>query len=106
MPDAKVTCIGFEQPPVGSIPGYADELHRKLSRRLGPDLLSDDPGRAQARSGPGAAGPIYVQSDYPSGSNDQEQGLSRLGRWNPQRTAIDTTGAPLVDDAHRDRGGS
>ena len=36
--------IGFEQPPQGNLPGYADDLHEHLHERLG-KILSDDPDR-------------------------------------------------------------
>lgn len=99
----KVTClvtihgIGFEQPPVGQVPGYADELHKKLKVAL-PDLLSDDPNRQ--RTVPGEAGAIYVQSEYPTGSGDRNEGLRRLGRWDLTHRTIDAAGAPLVDKEH------
>ena len=102
----KVTClltihgIGFQQPPVGQMPGYADSLHRNLKRAL-PDLLSDDPGRQ--RTEPGEAGAIYVQSEYPTASRDREEGLRRLGVWDLTRRSINRDAAPLVDDAHKDR---
>lgn len=68
--------IGFQQPPMGDVPGYADGLHQRLRRILG-DELNDDPGRQ--RSQPGEAGPVYVQSSWPPGSNNLEAGLERLG---------------------------
>jgi len=102
----KVTClvtihgIGFQQPPVGDIPGYADKLHANLKREL-KELLSDDPGRQRTR--PGEAGAIYVQSEYPTGTGDRMEGMRRLGVWDQTRTFIDTTDAPLVDAEHADR---
>ena len=102
----KVTClvtihgIGFQQPPVGDIPGYADKLHANLKREL-KELLSDDPGRQRTR--PGEAGAIYVQSEYPTGTGDRMEGMRRLGVWDHTRTSIDTTDAPLVDAEHADR---
>lgn len=99
----KVTClltihgIGFQQPPVGNIPGYADNLHRNLESELG-DKLSHDPGRP-----PNEAGAIYVQSEYPTASRNRNEGLRRLGVWDLTRSTIDITNAPLVDDAHRYR---
>ena len=102
----KVTClvtihgIGFQQPPVGDIPGYADGLHGNLKKAL-PELLSDDPGRQ--RSDPGEAGAIYAQSEYPTASHKREEGLRRLGVWDPTRRTIKIDGAPLVEDALKDR---
>jgi hypothetical protein len=85
--------IGFQQPPNGQ-PGYADDLHQRLSRRLGPSVLGDDPGRRRSR--PGEAGPIYVQSSWPPWTNQTEPGLKRLGFWDrAQPRTIDVTGAPL-----------
>jgi len=89
--------IGFEQAPddAQGIPGYADGLHANLARALGPEVLSDDPGRI-----PGGHGAIYVQSLWPeqtSGQPTREQGLARLGQWAPDGT-LDTTQAPLVTD--------
>src|SRR2546428_6584397 len=98
----KVTClltihgIGFQQPPVGDVPGYADGLHANLKAHL-LDLLSDDPGRQRTRPGEGT---IYVQSEYPTGSGNRDQGLRRLGQWDQTRRTINTKDAPLVDQAH------
>jgi hypothetical protein len=87
--------IGFEQPPVGDIPGYADTLHERLSRFLDASLLSDDPGRQ--RTTRGQAGPIYVQSSWPPSSMNTEAGLSRLGTWQQSRVrVVDGSKAPLV----------
>jgi hypothetical protein len=102
----KVTClltihgIGFQQPPVGDVPGYADNLHRNLKKAL-PDLVSDDPGRQ--RSQPGEAGAIYAQSEYPTASHKREEGLRRLGVWDQTHRTIKIDDAPLVDEAHKDR---
>jgi len=41
--------IGFQQPPVGETPGYADMLHEHLSEHLDASLLSDDPHRSRSR---------------------------------------------------------
>ncbi len=86
--------IGFQQPPNGQ-PGYADDLHERLSRRLGASVLGDDPGRRRSR--PGESGPIYVQSSWPPWTNQTEPGLRRLGTWDrAQPRTIDITGAPLT----------
>lgn len=96
----KLTClltvhgIGFQQPPVGAVPGYADGLHAKLKAHL-PDLLADDPNRQ--------SGPIYVQSEYPTGTHNAALGLQRLGVWDVPRNTIDWSNAPLVDEAHKDQ---
>jgi len=77
--------IGFQQPPKGGIPGYADGLHERLRVRLG-DALGDDPNRER--------GPVYVQSTWPADSRAVEPGLQRLGtlitaggRWRTEVTA-------------------
>lgn len=89
--------IGFEQPPLPDIPGYADNLHKMLSNHLDTSLLSDDPQRL--RSKPGENGPIYVQSCWPPGSNNSEMGLARLGTWAGQDfRSLDITHAPLICD--------
>jgi hypothetical protein len=104
--ERRVTClvtihgIGFQQPPVGDIPGYADKLHANLKRKL-KDLLSDDPGRERTR--PGEAGTIYVQSEYPTGTGDRKEGMRRLGVWDQTHSSIDMTDAPLVDKGYIDR---
>ena len=87
--------IGFQQPPLDGVAGYADDLHQNLSEHLDATLLGDDPNRR--RSQRGEAGPIYVQSSWPPGSDNTEAGLARLGTWGDMKTrAIDTTNAPLV----------
>jgi hypothetical protein len=58
--------IGFQQPPEGGRPGYADALHAGLRRVLG-DALGDDPERP---------GPVYVTSKL----GDPAGGLARLRR--------------------------
>lgn len=63
--------IGFQQPPLDGVPGYADDLHRRLRAGLG-DALGDDPNRDP--------GPVYVQSSWPPESHAVEPGLERLGR--------------------------
>lgn len=65
--------IGFQQPPLDGVSGYADDLHERLRAGLGASL-GDDPNRA--------AGPVYVQSDWPPESQRSEAGLERLGRLN------------------------
>src|SRR5947209_1872086 len=99
--EPRITClvtihgIGFQQRPVGDIPGYADTLHERLSRYLDASILSDDPNRSRTRRG--EAGPIYVQSSWPPDSLDTEAGLRRLGTWAQSLTrAVDGSGAPLV----------
>jgi len=62
--------IGFQQPPVRGLPGYADVLHRSLGADLG-DLLGNDPHRE-----PGVNGPVYVMSARP-GTREREWGLKR-----------------------------
>ncbi|GAC1523682.1 MAG: hypothetical protein NVS2B16_31980 [Chloroflexota bacterium] len=102
--DRAVTCIvtihgvGFQQPPLADgSPGYADKLHAALSHEMGPDLLSDDPGRQRSR--PGEKGPIYVQSHWPPGQLSTEPGLERLGSWtDDQRRLVDPTGHPLLGE--------
>jgi hypothetical protein len=37
--------VGFMQPPMHGIPGYADGLHEHLSTYLDEQLLGDDPLR-------------------------------------------------------------
>lgn len=87
--------IGFQQRPIDGTPGYADGLHEHLRRGLG-DLLNDDSKRN--RTQPGEAGPIYVCSSWPPGSDLEEAGLVRLGSWKPGISGIDATGAPLGGD--------
>lgn len=87
--------IGFQQPPLDGISGYADDLHQNLSKYLSADLLGDDPTREREQRGEN--GPIYVQSSWPPASNQAEAGLARLGAWGvPPSRAIDATKAPLV----------
>jgi hypothetical protein len=87
--------IGFQQPPVDGAPGYADGLHEHLRQGLG-DTLNDDPNRIRSR--PGEAGPIYVSSSWPPGSDLEEAGLVRLGSWKAGISGIDTRNAPLGGD--------
>jgi hypothetical protein len=63
--------IGFQQPPAGGVPGYADDLHERLRGALG-NALGDDPNRER--------GPVYVHSTWPPQSHAIEPGLERLGR--------------------------
>lgn len=81
--------IGFQQPPRDRIPGYADGLHGNLSRefRARGGLLGGDPERGY--------GPVYVRSAKP-GTRDTEWGLSRLGTWNADGSAVDIADAPLT----------
>jgi hypothetical protein len=65
--------IGFQQPPLDGVTGYADELHERLRAALGASL-GDDPNRD--------GGPVYVQSTWPPESERSEAGLERLGRLN------------------------
>jgi hypothetical protein len=65
--------IGFEQPPEGGRPGYADGLHAALHAVLG-DRLGDDPER------PGSAGPVYVTSHV---DGSRAEGLARLRPGRP-----------------------
>src|SRR5690242_18594308 len=92
--------IGFQQPPLNGVAGYADDLHLNLSQHLDATLLSDDPNRQ--RSQRAESGPIYVQGTWPTGSDHTEAGLARLGPWGDIKTrAIDTAGAPLVASDER-----
>jgi hypothetical protein len=81
--------IGFQQPPMPGVPGYADVLHHNLGAELG-DLLGDDPKRE-----PGQTGPVYVMSARP-GTRETEWGLKRLGHWRDGRLNI--AGMPLAED--------
>ena len=81
--------IGFQQRPVNGTPGYADGLHEHLRSGLG-NLLNDDPRRAR--------GPGYVCSAWPPGTDNEEEGLKRLGSWKPGIAGIDYTDAPLGGD--------
>jgi len=94
--------VGFEQPPLIGVPGYADTpgyadaLHEHLRRHLYPTILGDDPLRQ--RRHPGENGPIYVQSVWPPDSHCREGGLRRLGTWDEQhRSQVDVAAAPLGD---------
>lgn len=61
--------IGFQQPPLHGVPGYADRpgyadhLHSNLSKYLDDTMLTDDPQRL--RNQRGESGPVYVQSYWP-----------------------------------------
>lgn len=57
--------IGFQQPPEGGNPGYADALHENLRAALA-GQLGDDPNRR---------GPVYVRSEW---GGSRAQGLARL----------------------------
>lgn len=65
--------IGFEQPPRGGLPGYADHLHQLLRAVLGP-RLGDDPDRWAATQ---VSSPVYVQSSW---QGVQSAGLARLDK--------------------------
>ena len=92
--------IGFEQPPDGDIPGYADDLHQHLSKYLDETLLGDDPHRQRGERG--VNGPVYVQSWYPPGTDHAKSGLTRLGTWTgAEHRSIDVTHAPLVNGDQR-----
>lgn len=92
--------IGFQQPPLVGVAGYADDLHQHLSTYLDATLLGDDPHRTRSRHGEN--GPIYVQSSWPPNSTQSEAGLARLGAWSDVRSrAIDTAHAPLVTGSAR-----
>jgi len=81
--------IGFQQPPHDGVPGYADGLHAHLDRVLRDKgvRLGSDPSRGH--------GPVYVRSAKP-GTRDTEWGLSRLGTWNADGTAVGIADAPLT----------
>ena len=83
--------IGFQLRP--SAPnvqdGYADALHAALGRELPAGMLGDDPNRP--------AGPVYVESSWPAGSDKTEPGLARLGTW--KGNSVDIERAPLVRGA-------
>jgi hypothetical protein len=66
--------IGFQQPPKGSTPGYADALHEHLRKPLG-KRLGDDPNRPHP---PG--GPVYVSSES---DGSPSEGLGRLDKDRP-----------------------
>ncbi len=104
--DSPVIClvaihgIGFQQPPLGNIPGYADRLHEHLSKHLDETLLCDDPQRS--RNQRGENGPIYVQSVWPPNTHCREAGLRRLGTWDTnQPMKVDGSDAPLSDGKGR-----
>jgi hypothetical protein len=98
-----VTCvvtihgIGFQVPPQDDrhIPGYADELHLRLSKALESTStpLGDDPGR-----GAGIRGPVYVHSNWPPGSGNIELGIGRLGKWISTGPGKVDTAQKFVDD--------
>ena len=92
--------VGFMQPPINGIPGYADGLHQHLSKYLDENLLGDDPNRQ--RNQRGQNGPIYVQSYWPPGSSSTEPALARLGAWGNERSKIiDISRAPLGEGKAR-----
>jgi hypothetical protein len=104
--DPKYICVvtihgvGFMQPPINGIPGYADGLHQHLSKYLDEHLLGDDPKRQ--RNQRGQNGPIYVQSYWPPGSSSTEPALARLGAWGNERAKIiDISRAPLGEGKAR-----
>jgi hypothetical protein len=70
--------IGFQQPPdAAGTPGtgYADDLHDNLAGVLG-EKLGTDPNRTR--------GGVYVASQWPrQGVPSREEGLKRLGSWDP-----------------------
>ncbi|WP_220194982.1 hypothetical protein [Ktedonospora formicarum] len=103
MEHQELTClvtihgIGFQQPPIGRISGYADRLHAHLNKHLNDSQLSSDPLRDYCTRA-GGDGPIYVQSCWPSGTRHREAGLARLGVWSQgSHSQIDTTNAPLTN---------
>ena len=88
--------VGFEQPPMNGIPGYADSLHEHLSKYLDETLLGDDPKRERVRRG--QSGPIYIQGFWPPGSQSAEPELARLGQWDESRSRIiDIDKTPLAE---------
>ena len=98
-----ITCIvtihgiGFQEPPLDGVAGYADDLHMNLCSALnqdGDELLSDDPGRQQYQVGTSV--PIYVQSVWPPQSLRREDGLKRLGSWDEDHLTVSVADAPLV----------
>lgn len=95
--------IGFEQPPDGDTPGYADDLHQRLSKYLDEKMLGDDPHRPRQQRG--ANGPVYVESWVSAGDEGTKvakSGLGRLGDWTGvDHRSIDIAHAPLVDDDQR-----
>lgn len=100
-----ITCIvtihgvGFQQPPLEGVPGYADDLHTHLCSILNQDgnvLLSDDPCHQKYQSDQSV--PIYVQSVWPPKTACRENGIKRLGRWadNPRATVSHDDSQALV----------
>ena len=77
--------IGFQQPPHGDLPGYADALHEHLRVVLG-DRLGDDPERDHG-------GPVYVRSEVGGSS---VEGLSRLRPGRPLTTTGSIAHVALV----------
>lgn len=94
--------VGFEEPPQLELnnSGYADPLHKHLSKCLG-TTLSDDPKRMRAHRGENGA--IYVESRWltAGGTPCREEGLKRLGSWTADRQHIDIENAPLVANGER-----
>jgi len=89
--------IGFQQPPLDGVAGYADDLHTHLCSVLnqnGNVLLSDDPDRQPHQKGDIV--PIYVQSVWPPTSLCRENGLKRLGSWDEHHRTVNHDDAPLV----------
>jgi hypothetical protein len=82
--------IGFQQPPLRGLPGYADVLHQNLAGDLG-HLLGNDPNRE-----PAVSGPVYVMSARP-GTRETEWGLKRLGHWR-RDGRLDISDMPLAED--------
>lgn len=76
--------IGFQHAPddAQDIAGYADGLHDKLVKRLGPAFLGDDPERRD-RDHDGDRGPVYVSSEWPPASGNIADGLARLDPGRP-----------------------
>jgi hypothetical protein len=94
--------IGFQQPPLDGVEGYADDLHTNLCSLLNQDdnvLLSDDPDRQTHQKGDSV--PIYVQSTWPPTSLCRENGLKRLGSWDEHRQTVNHDDAPLVTENAR-----
>lgn len=98
-----ITCIvtihgiGFQEPPLDGVAGYADDLHTNLCNALnqdGDELLSDDPGRQPYQVGTSV--PIYVQSVWPPRSLCREDGMKRLGSWDEDHRTVSIADAPLV----------
>jgi hypothetical protein len=89
--------IGFQQPPDGSTPGYADDLHSNLATFLA-GSLGDDPERT--RSTAAESGAVYVESLWPlvDAMPSSEEGLKRLGSWDPTRLGtLQPNPPPLVE---------